>query len=297
MALSKTYTLTKLRSLIRELADQITPSKIQNSTILEIINKNTLDIAEQLNGASAPDYGTTAVVSDGASSFLSTVVQGASYNATTGVVTDTGHGLTSTDIGKRFVIWDDGDPITNIVVTEITGITDVDNFTTRIISGAQNILSPAGDYAVFSAHSAANIDLSSLRVDKIIKLVDSTHGLVVEAKDLAFENLSGIDMYDSSVFYNWFGETLFLFKGADVSAWGTLSLYYYRLPVLLSADGDYVDLRDKYVPLLIDKCKLEVYERGELAPPKELQQSVENKVQAIRELNEAKTAKIMQRGG
>lgn len=293
--LSKIYTLTKLRSLIRDLANQVATAELQNDTILEIINKNTLDIAEQLNGASAPDYGTTGVITDATSSYAATVVQGGAYNATTGVITKSAHGLTSADIGKRIVLWDDGDPITKIVITEITAITDSANFVTRIISGASSIASPECDYAVFSVHSTANIDISSLKVDKIIKIKDSVSGLVSEKKDLAFENLSGISTYSNSVFYNHFGETLFLFKGSNVTSWGTLTLYYYRYPTLLAAEGDYVDMRDKYVPLLIEKSVSDVYIRGNLVPPKEISSGVENKTQLIRQMNEAKVIAIQQK--
>lgn len=296
MALSKEFTLSTLRSLIRDLADEIEVSNLQDETIRQIINKNTLDIAEQLNGASAPDYGTKTTVSDAAASYSATVRQGAGYTSSTKTIASTSHGLTSADVGKRIVFWDDGDPITKVGIAEIVSIVDDDSFTVSVATGA-DITSPACDYAVFSAHSGTSIDLSSLKIDKIIKLVDSTNGPVAAAKDDAFDNLANNDMYDNSVMYNYFGETLYLFKGADVSAWGTLSLYYYRLPTLLSADGDYVDLRDKYVPLLIDKCYLEVYTRGKKGAPQTVVDNVKNATAFIRGANTEKEAKIMERKG
>ncbi len=290
MALSKNYTHKNISSLVRDLANEVAPDKIQPDTITAIINKNTLDIAEQLNGASAPDYGTTGTITDAASSVLASYVTGASYTSGTKNILKTTHTLTSADVGKRVAYWIAS---SKICVTEIVSIVDANNFTVLhdlAVTGSGTI-----NYAVFSAHSTTNVDVSGLKIDKIIKIKDSISGLVSERKDLEFENLSTIDTFENSVFFNHFGETLFLFKGSGVTIWGTLTLYYYRLPTAVSADGDYIDMRDKYIPLLIDKCKLEVYERGSFAPPKELSLSVENRVQAIRKANTEKSATIMQR--
>lgn len=298
MALSKHYTLTKLRSLVRDLADEVAPNKIQDDTIKEIINKNTLDIAEQLNGASAPDYGTTVTISDAASSYSATVIQSAGYTFSTRTIAKTSHGYTAADIGKRIVFWDaSADPIAKIAIAEIESITDENNFVVTSSNNSTNITAPSCDFVVFSAHSASNCSLTGLKIDKIIKVVDAVNGLVAEKKDLAFENLANIDMYDNSVFYNLFGETIYLFKGSSVSAWGELTLYYYRLPTLLSADGDYVDLRDKYVPLLIDKCYLDVYARGKEAPPQNLIGRVEAATANIRNTNLQKEATLKDRKG
>jgi len=289
MSLSKLYTLSTVDSLVRALANEIVPNKIQPPTIKAIINKNTLDIAEQLNGASAPDYGTTGTITDVASSVLSSYIKGSSYTSGTKNILESSHGLTSADVGKRIVYWINN---SNISITEIVSIVDTNNFTVLhdlAVTGSGTI-----NYAVFSAHSTTNVDISSLKIDRIIKVTDSINGLVSERNDLDFENLS-IDTYKNSVLYNHFGETLYLFKGQSVTSWATLTLYYYRLPTLVSSDSDYIDMRDKHIPLLIDKCKLEVYEISKLAPPKELSLTVENRIQAIRNADAGKSATIQQK--
>ena len=300
MALSKRYTLAILRSLVRDLADEVAPNKIQDDAIREIINKNVLGIAEQLNGASAPDYGTTQVISDAASSYaVSLISTGAGYAYATRTITTVAlHALTSADIGKRIVFFDQTtDPAGKVAIAQIESITSTYAFVVTAANGVADITSPNCDYAVFSAHSTANVDLSALRIDKVIKVVDATNGLVSERKDLAFENLSNISHLTNSVFYNLFGETLFLAKGSDVSAWGTLTLYYYRIPVLVSADSDYIDLKDKYMDLLIDKCYLDVYAKGKSAPPQSVMDNVRSATAQIRGTNAEKEAKIMQQKG
>lgn len=289
MALSKSYQYSSIESLLRVLTHQIALDKIVSKTLMKIVNKNTLDIAEMLNGATAPDYGTTANLSD-VSSSNGTFVTTAAYTDSTRTITKAAHGLTSADVGKRVALYDSASP-TTVTIAEIESITSSSAFVITKAYGA-NIAANAS-YAVLPAHSATYLDLTSLKVDKIIKLSDSINKLVTSAPDFNFENLSGIDEYTESLFYNHFGETLFLFKGSDITNWGTLTLSYYRLPVLVTATTDYIDMKDKHIPLLIDKCKLELYELANVLAPKELSQSVESKTQLIRGANDSKLQTIM----
>ena len=298
MALSKSYTRAIIAGLVRDLADEIAPNKIQPDTLYAIINNNTLDIAEQLNGASAPDYGETSVISDAASSYVATVKGSGGYTYSTRTITEVGHPIVTADVGKRIVFWDaTADPSTKVAIAQIESITDADNFVVTVANGVSDITTPNCDYAVFSRHSTTNVDLSSLKIDKIIKVVDATEGLVSEKKDLEFENLSNNTMYVNSVFYNYYGETLFLFKGSSVSAWGTLTLYYYRLPAFVTADGDYIDMKDNYIPLLIDKCYIDVYARGKMQPPQTILDNIKNATANIRSINAEKEAVITDRKG
>lgn len=291
MSLSKSFQFSYIESLLRVLTKQVALDNIQSTTLQKIVNKNTLDIAEMLNGATAPDYGSTQVLGDAAINYSSPYIIGApyTYNASTKTVTKSAHGFTDTDIGKRIIVYFSS-PIDSLAISTIEDITDINNFTLADSFSGYTAIS---SFALLSAHSGTNLDLSSLKIDKIIKVVDSTNGLVGPTPDFAFENLAGIDDYDDSVFYNHFGESLLLFKGSNVSAWGTLTVYYYRLPVLVSADADYIDMKDKHIPLLIDKCKLELYELANMMPPKELSQSVESKTQLIRQANDSKLQTIM----
>src|SRR5574338_226413 len=124
MALSKTYTLKKLRSLIRVLVKEIAPSSIQDEIIEEILNYKTLELAEMLNGAALPDYANTSVVSDAASSVSTSVITGGTYTNSTRTITSALHGYTVADIGKRIVIYHSG----RMGVAQIESITSVNAF-------------------------------------------------------------------------------------------------------------------------------------------------------------------------
>ena len=293
MPLNKTHTLADVESMVRILANEIAPDKIQPDTIKDLTNKNQFNLCEMLNGALAPDYEDTAVLSDAASSYaVSLISTGAGYAYATRTITTVAlHALTSADIGKRIVFFDQTtDPAGKVAIAQIESITSTYAFVVTAANGVADITSPNCDYAVFSAHSAAYLDLSAIKIDKIIKVKDSTSGLVSPKPSYDFENLT-IKGYVNSVFYNHSGEKLFLFKGSSVSAWGTLTLYYYRLPTPVSATTDYLDVKEKYFSILIDMIKLEVYEisgKSGMAP-KQVQENVSN---FIRQMNLEKEAVI-----
>jgi len=289
--LSKNYTLEKVKSLIRDLANEVAPDKVQPQTLTEIIGKNLLDICEMLNGATQPDYESTTILGDSTTFYSTSVVSGGTYTNSTKTVTMSSHGLTTNDIGKRIILFDRVS-FTRAGVTSIASIISTNAFTVTNAMGGD--IGSLG-YAVLSAQSTTSLDLSSLKIDKVVKLVDSVNGLVSPRKAFDFENLKGISHFSNSVFYYQGGETLYLWKGNNVLNWGTLTLHYYRLPNLPVNDSDYIDLKDKYIPLLIDKCKIEVYELGQQTPPNALSSNVDQRTQAIRQLNVEKETSLKQK--
>lgn len=291
MALSKHYQFYSIESLLRILTKQIAIDTVQTKTIMKIVNKNTLDIAEMLNGATAPDYGTVLSVGD-SSVHYSLIKNANSYVDATRIVTvNAGHGLTNSSIGKKIIL----SQTDKLEASDRVGLSVIESIlsptTFRILNQLGGNMSPC-IYGILSFNQATNIDLSNYKIDKIIKLTDSLNGLVIKSPDFNFENLDLDDNYNS-LYYNHFGESLFLFKGRNITTFGNLELYYYRLPILIEDENDYIDMKDKHIPLLIDKCKLEIYELANLLPPKELTQSVESKTQLIREANQSKLNTMM----
>ena len=104
------------------------------------------------------------------------------------------------------------------------------------------------------------IDLSDLKINNIIKLKDSDYGLIGVKDEDEWENLGNIEDYRESIFFIRYGEIISIFKGNLISVLGTISLYYDREPILVTADTDYIDLKDKYIPQLIELCKKDIYE-------------------------------------
>lgn len=289
MPLSKLVTLAQLRSDIREIAKEIGEDKVGNPAVDRIIKYNILDLHEMLNGATQPDYGETAILSDAAANYSTTIVSAPSgYLESTKTITKTSHGLTNADIGKRIVLVDT-DTNLRYGVSQIAGITSVNAFTILHSMGG-NI--PVLGYAVLTPHSSSYLDLSSLKYDKLIKLVDSINGLVPLKKAFEFENAINLVHNVTECFAYHEGEKIYLVKGSSVSSWGTLTLHYYRLPQMPSADTDYIDVKDKHMKLLLDKCVLDVFSLAHIDAPAQMQTNVDAKTQAIRQLNTEKEASL-----
>ena len=289
--LSKVWTLKALKDVIRNLVNEIAPDKLQGLMLDDYFNLAVSDVAEMLNDASQPDYGVSQVIST-VTPYYGVTTSGA-YTRVGKIITKSAHGLTSADIGKLMFIFD-GQGY-DAGVTYITGITDSGHFTVSSDFG-DNL---AGiSYYVFNAIAdVSTFDLANLTYsfDKIIKLVSNTYGLIPEKKDLEFENITNLNQWVNSIVFNQFGNEISLKKGSGVTSMGAITLYYYRQPIPMTADGSYIDVRDKYVPLILAKVKSYVYEQlGSI--PSSITADIESRTQEIRKLNLEENNSIKQRG-
>ena len=132
---------------------------------------------------------------------------------------------------------------------------------------------------------AGMIDLSTYRIESITKLVDSINGECIKKDAHEIENISNVPQAASNIYYNNYGEQIFLKKGSSVASYGVLTLFYIRVPTKANADTDYIDLRDKYIDLLINQAKIMVYEQSSVSVPDSLMQSVKSNIAAIRSNN------------
>ena len=140
MPLSKDWTLKEVRGILRGLANELAPEKVQDLDVDDFLHLAVCDVAEMLNEATIPDYGEKQTV---------------------------------------------------------TQTSDV-------------------------------IDLSSYRIDTVIKLVDANNGICIEIPQKSFENLANLQNKQDNIFWYRHGENSYLFKGSNVGTYGTLSLYYNR---------------------------------------------------------------------
>jgi hypothetical protein len=172
-------------------------------------------------------------------------------------------------------------------------IRDYVNLAVNDIAGELNGVN-APDYgSIYTGSVVGNqLDLQALNVDRVIKVVDSLNGLVPPKSDYEFENLKAITSYASSVFHQYFGERLFFFKGANIHAFGTIYVHYYRQPTPVSGSMDFLDIPDKHVPLVLAKVKSFVYEQCEKQAPDALTALIASRTAAIRSINAEDTSVI-----
>lgn len=132
------------------------------------------------------------------------------------------------------------------------------------------------------------IDISTYRLDKIVKITDSTAGVCVPARTLqGLTDEAAVEQHKNKIYYCHRGENIDLAKGSAVSAYGTMYLYYKKMPVKVTATADTLDIRDKYMDIVIDKAKIKCYELLNMQPPQDLTNSTASKIQQLREANNA----------
>ncbi|MGV8131549.1 MAG: hypothetical protein ACP5N7_05620 [Candidatus Pacearchaeota archaeon] len=287
--LQQTYSRDDLTSLFRVLARSLDYNKIMDDTLWSIINKNTTKIFELLSGASLLKYAERINVTDLVSNYANSVT-GATYTKSTKKIAKASHGLSSSSLKKRILLYGTISSVPVAGITTITKIDSINDFTVADAIFSGNIADLS--YSVLSHHSSSYLDVSSLNIDKINKLVCSINKNISEVPTNDFEDLS--DAYTKSCFYSYEGGFIYLFKGSEVSTFGTLTLSYNRLPILPTSGSEYIDLEEKHIPLLIDLCSLEIYAIAGKEAPIGLSSGAENLTKELREANLSKKAELEQ---
>ena len=100
------------------------------------------------------------------------------------------------------------------------------------LSGINNIW--YGTKATVTIATGA-IDLASLSIMRIIKLVDATNGVVPFFDEAGFEEIKKNFAYDATRAVSHFGTNLDVYAGASAPTVGNLTLYYYRKPIDMTA--------------------------------------------------------------
>lgn len=269
MSLAKIYTVgdvvnTVLLYLQRETQSELEPNLVRNFANLAVI-----EVADKISVSNPDDYGKTANLSDQASSATTTIVQSATYTDLTRNVNKTAHGLVAADVGKRIAIWIG---TTRAAIAEIESITDSANFViTKALGG-----NGTANYAVFSAHSGVNLDISTLKIMNIVKLKSSIQGEVRKLGDVEFDNIERSDFRKKRISWYMHGEIIFLFIPDGESA-GDLTLFYNTYPEKKTLNSEYFDIRDNYIPLVIQKTIKYSLEHLGLSVPQSLAQVLDSK--------------------
>jgi hypothetical protein len=150
------------------------------------------------------------------------------------------------------------------------------------------------DYTETATVNQSNNEITlSMNYDKIVKLVDGTNGLVLERSPADIEGTKTHPQSQKNIFYSVVGDKLELYKGTGIGgSYGTLTLYYTRTPNKAGADTEYLDIKDKFVSLLVGKAKIAVYEALGKSAPSELQEGMTNKILAIKQADRDELAAV-----
>lgn len=262
MALSKDYTLKILRGIVILWQQKLSISELDTDLVDDFINLAVGDTFQEQADQIMEDYGRTQILADASAAFNAAAVQTGVFTTLTKNILKTAHGLTATDIGKRIIM---GKSVTGtgvvsyLTIANIVSIIDADNFT---VSHTPGIDIPTGGpantffYALLPSHSSASLDLSGLHLYRVRKLIDSISGEVIEVQDAReFENLSRYPQKQNKIYFYVHGETIHLFKGSNITAYGTLTLHYFGYPAKPATEDDYLDIKDYHIPVVIQKTQ------------------------------------------
>lgn len=274
MSLSRDWTLGSALGLIRDKLNAISLDDIQQSFLVDHLHINLCEIAKLLDVGIYQDYLVRTIVLPviGSPYYASygSAIMATSYDNTTGIVTKPSHGLT---IGTNLIYWDDGGNITVGGVKKITANT----FTINILIGTTitNF-----KYIVLPIEIEDSIDISGYRYDSIVKLTDSTLGLCVRKDFKSIDNTLDSPQAADNIYYFVSGDQILLKRGANVS-YSTLTLSYTRVPVKAVAMTDYLDIRDEFVNLVVNKTAIAVFEKLDKKPPDSLNNAVSDKLRSL----------------
>lgn len=145
-----------------------------------------------------------------------------------------------------------------------------------------------------STNSPLSIDISDINYDRIISIEDSSNGQCVEVSAQEFASLGRSTFqhksYDDDIVWCLAGNTIRFRNGAKVKV-GTKTMWYQRQPIYptLYDDTEFVDLSDKWIPLLIMKIYTLMILQNEPDIPKNIAQEMQTYYQLIPGFTQAET--------
>ena len=113
------------------------------------------------------------------------------------------------------------------------------------------------------------VDLSSLTVENIVKITDTNNGKWIPFGIDEIENLAENTRKQGNVYYSHEGTRIFVYKGTDTAAYGTITMLYEREIILCTKESDKIDVPDKFAPAVMELAKAIVYEKLKTFIPKD----------------------------
>ena len=286
---SKRWTVLDVLSMVRELTKTVDQSKVLVDQGRYFYNTALSEIVAVLNGALDPAYFVSEVIA------TSSEIVNLNISATAGDISNIN--ITSNTITRVPGAWKVGDIFT-VQIYDIN-VADVFSFVGRVISvdgtakiatytpieGTEYTLNTFtnGSVWVISTLSTLTINTNSLSysADKIVEIWDSTYGQCVKVDIGEFYSIgrSGFEhkSYDSDIVWTQIGNSIYLKNGSKCISPGTKTVIYQRqpsYPTLYDAT-EYVDIADKYVPLLVKRIYTYLILQTEVDVPKNLAQEMQ----------------------
>jgi hypothetical protein len=290
---SKIWTPFDVLSSARELAKTTDQKKVVTEQGRYFYKLALTEVVTLLNSTADPSYHTSApLTTDTDTEFLLGYLGGGTI---TGIDSTA---KTITRITGSFVV---GSHISVVMVLEVGGgitsqwtgrITIGGSVATyKLISGTDITYAPGTNHCAVSVQKT-NLsnpfiaDISEINYDRIVSIEDSSVGQCVPVTQEEFASLGRSDFkhisYADDIVWALFGNNIRFRNGSKVTP-GTKTMWYQRQPNFPTAwdDTEFVDLADKWIPLLIRKIYTYILLQTEPDIPKNIAQEMQLDYQLI----------------
>lgn len=259
-----------LRSDVRARLLQIVKTKLKNAELNEWLNIAVDNVQMELGNIVDLHYAMTEEVStsDASHMYASATLNiirlrtewkkpdkdtgtSISYDFANKRITSTGITVVVDEWNDGVILWGDGN---NVYFSRVDD-TYIEGVTVQLVNDdrGSNLSGAAGNWMI--------ILFPEIDFNAKMKLVDGTNGIVAIIDPDGIEGLSDIDLYDSEVFATLHGNEIHLFKGSNVSAYGTFTLWYRRRPIKMLLDNQPMDLPGEYKDLVVKSSMLIALEK------------------------------------
>jgi len=303
---SQRWTVLDVLSMARELAKTVDQQRIISQQGKYIYNLALSEIATLLNGASDPSYFTSApltpastIVVDKSATWTNAAGPGSTIDLTftgglsgvgvgsliSGAVVNTSGVLIHTIVGRIMNI---NSNVASVYIIDgtIPTYSELYRFYCNIEKDSTDLLS-------------ANI--ANINYDKIVALVHSVYGLCVNVFPSEFFSIQRQAFphasYVEDIIWCQSGNEILLRAGSKCTSGGTYTLYYHRQPTYPTNydNTEYVDLADKWIPLLVKRIYTFCILQTEDDIPKNLAQEMQLDYQQISGFTTSEIANKMKR--
>jgi hypothetical protein len=304
---SQRWTVLDVLSMARELAKTVDQQRVISQQGKYIYNLALSEIASLLNGASDPSYFTSAPLAPASTIVIDKTAtwSGSGGAGSTIDFTFTG-GLSGIGVGSLIsgaVVFTSG----GLVHTIVGRIMNINSNTASVYIVAGTVPSYSESYYYFHCNiekdstGLLSANIANINYDKIIALVHSTYGLCVNVSPNEFFSIQRQAFphasYVEDIIWCQSGNEILLRAGSKCTSGGTYTLYYHRQPTYPTNydNTEYVDLADKWIPLLVKRIYTFCILQTENDIPKNLAQEMQLDYQQISGFTTSEIANKMKR--
>ena len=139
------------------------------------------------------------------------------------------------------------------------------------------------DYGTSATLTVTNdaASISSLAVQNIIKIVDSTNGLCIPKNQKQFDEIRLSPQNLANVFWVRNGNTINFYKDS-LGSYGTVTLWYNAVPSKVTSGSSNLTIKDTYAGIVLRKARIHLFQQLNIVPPKSWEQSVNNTITRVR---------------